>query len=601
MGVPPRAGTGIFAEHWHQAMRKCAGSNINLFLFILLLNAVWLPYAGLQHDSCLYGIQVWNRVADGQFADDLYLRFGSQDRFTIFSPLIAPLAHWLGVQSGFLVAYVACKSLFLFALQRFVLALLRPRWLAALALVYAALAPLPYGGLGTFQVNEGFLTARILGCAIVLFGLEHLIRGRVFVAMAYSCVAMFIHPLMALPGLLVCGVYLALQHLTARQCGVMCIMLLLAAFAILLTPALGTRLFGDFDHEWRSRVHAASPYAFPSEWLLADWFRIVFALGVVAFGSQVIRGARHGRFTVAVVTVAALGILGAFVVTWTPYALPFQVQPFRALWILQLTAVPVGFASIRRFAARQDRLGKCVAIGVAATFVLSGLLNGVVSLSMLRVAFSAGLLLGLYRLARQATWPQAAWMRLACLLLYALCVSTLSKTNDGSDHARVRELDFARQFLQAQWDTQSVGPTIHWPAPSANRIWFGLGANSYFSRQQMAGSMFNRETAMEGRRRAAMTRPFDLATFHAAMPHLAPWQRNSLCAIYESPSQIVSPSLDHLLRLCSDKELDYAILKQRFDGLYSATNGEWYVYDCRRIEGMSARTELRFQHAGTRF
>ena len=52
---------------------------------------------GLVHDARLYGIQVVNRVEGGSFAGDLYLQFGSQDRYTLFSTVAAPLVQMLGL------------------------------------------------------------------------------------------------------------------------------------------------------------------------------------------------------------------------------------------------------------------------------------------------------------------------------------------------------------------------------------------------------------------------------------------------------------------------------------------------------------------------
>ena len=61
---------------------------------MLALNAFFLPYRGWQHDAILYGMQVANRVEGGRFADDLFFRFGSQDK--VFPLLAVAVARWLG-------------------------------------------------------------------------------------------------------------------------------------------------------------------------------------------------------------------------------------------------------------------------------------------------------------------------------------------------------------------------------------------------------------------------------------------------------------------------------------------------------------------------
>ena len=62
-----------------------------LFFALLAVNAVALPYRGVIHDSQLYAVQVMNRVENGAYADDLFFRYGSQDKFSLFSVVAAPL------------------------------------------------------------------------------------------------------------------------------------------------------------------------------------------------------------------------------------------------------------------------------------------------------------------------------------------------------------------------------------------------------------------------------------------------------------------------------------------------------------------------------
>src|SRR5438105_2131527 len=77
---------------------------------MLALNALFLPYRGLYHDAVLYGLQVLNRAEGGRFGGDLFLRYGSQDNYSIFSWVAAPLAAALGVPAAFLLLYLAAKA-----------------------------------------------------------------------------------------------------------------------------------------------------------------------------------------------------------------------------------------------------------------------------------------------------------------------------------------------------------------------------------------------------------------------------------------------------------------------------------------------------------
>src|SRR5258707_9445884 len=78
------------STHLVSRWRSLIASDATLFLILLCVNAWALPYAGLVHDARLYGIQVVNRVEGGTFEGDLYLQYGSQDRYTLFSWVAAP-------------------------------------------------------------------------------------------------------------------------------------------------------------------------------------------------------------------------------------------------------------------------------------------------------------------------------------------------------------------------------------------------------------------------------------------------------------------------------------------------------------------------------
>lgn len=70
---------------------------------LLALLAVWLyarPWAGIWHDTRLYAAQALRLLNPGQFEHDLYFMFGSQDAFTLFSPLYSVFILALGLDAG---------------------------------------------------------------------------------------------------------------------------------------------------------------------------------------------------------------------------------------------------------------------------------------------------------------------------------------------------------------------------------------------------------------------------------------------------------------------------------------------------------------------
>src|ERR1700686_2514761 len=85
----------------------------SLFFALLAVNAVALPYRGVIHDSQLYAVQVMNRVENGAYGDDLFFRYGSQDKYSLFSLAAAPLVRVLGLQNAFFLLYLVFNSLLL--------------------------------------------------------------------------------------------------------------------------------------------------------------------------------------------------------------------------------------------------------------------------------------------------------------------------------------------------------------------------------------------------------------------------------------------------------------------------------------------------------
>src|ERR1700733_3270448 len=104
-----------FPSEWiasaHDAFAGLAEKPWTLFWLLLAVNTVTFPYAGITHDTRLYSIQVLNQVEDGTYSDDLFFRYGSQDQYSLFSRLAAPLVRGLGLAPAFFVLFLVSKSL----------------------------------------------------------------------------------------------------------------------------------------------------------------------------------------------------------------------------------------------------------------------------------------------------------------------------------------------------------------------------------------------------------------------------------------------------------------------------------------------------------
>jgi hypothetical protein len=125
-----------------------------------------------------------------------------------------------------------------------------------------------------------------------------------------------------------------------------------------------------------------------------------------------------------------------------------------------------------------------------------------------------------------------------------------------------------------------VNDQIYWPMHS-DLIWFDLNSNSYYSFFQLAGALFSNELTIEGQRRAMLARPFEVSWLKKN-PSYSKYQDVMLANLNAT---LHEPAVrrEDVLRLATDKTLDWMVLDQGFDGLYSATNKSVFVYNCSKI------------------
>ena len=104
----------------------------------------------------------------------------------------------------------------------------------------------------------------------------------------------------------------------------------------------------------RDTVLSCTPFVFMSEWELRDWGNVLFSFVCIAggvwilcFPAQTLTPSwekddhRRAAFVIVTGLVGIAAVLGTLLVEHLPYALPFQGQPYRALWILKVLQAPL--------------------------------------------------------------------------------------------------------------------------------------------------------------------------------------------------------------------------------------------------------------------
>ncbi len=333
-------------------------------LGLLALRALFRPYMGLVHDAALYSLQVMHHVRPGFYAEDLFFAYGSQDAYSVFPSLLAPLAAHVAIEWTFFLAFAAGTILLSFAEVRFMRRLIVNRAVANLALVLLAVSDVPYGGRGVFHAHEWFLTARLPAEALVLLGLDQLLRKRYGWTLVTMLTATAIHPLMAIGGLAVAGGFLLSRVLPVRWT-VAGAAVGAASAIVILHPLVSELLFGKMDGAWLATARTVSGHCFLSRWSSADWLRVTCAIAIAVTAMPYLRReSRRLVLMIVIVSLASLALTG--IGELNACVLLVQGQAYRALWLLQLCSIPLGLLSAVKLwegGSAAARLGSIACLG----------------------------------------------------------------------------------------------------------------------------------------------------------------------------------------------------------------------------------------------
>lgn len=338
-------------QHWGLSELRDLGASERLreWIVLPLLIGVWMfiqPYIGITHDGLLYTAQALNRLHPDIYALDVFFKYGSQDDYTVFSPLYAWGIDSLGIErAAFLFTFVS-KLIWFAALVWMARGLLSGLWLPLGIALVVALTPF-YDNDAIFAYGESFVTARPLSEAFGMFALGWLVRGRPVLAMMATLPALMLHPLMGLPVLLV--MILSWIRKPALQLVAVVVALSVAILVMMLSSENTEHiLFRVFTQDWYAIINGRTPEVLLHNWTPHGWARVVWisALWWTAYQYGDSLEKKLGRtllFTVA----------GAFLVAWLAGSISqnvffTQLQLWRVLWIGQL----LGFLILARMLPR---------------------------------------------------------------------------------------------------------------------------------------------------------------------------------------------------------------------------------------------------------
>jgi len=569
---------------------------------LFALAALWLlgrRYAGISNDAILYALQGLRRLDPGSLGKDLFFAHGSQDAYTIFPVLYAPLIEALGAGGAAMVVTIAGQAAFLgaAAVLAFRIGAGPERWWS---LAFLAASSGYYGGVGVFRLAEPFATARTLAEPLVLAALACTLASRHRTAFAALAAAAVLHPLMAAPG--IAAVFF--WHAFARP---RLLWAVPAVLGLLLAAAVARPdLLQRIDPPWMAVILDRTPHLLVSQWMAPDWARLFWGLCVAWLAVRFLQPSLR-RLVFAVATAALAGVaLSWILVDLVGSAAAGALQLWRAHWVLHFLAivlVPVTVAGLWRFgAAAPGERAAAACVAASCCFGRGGLLAaallaafavilevsqrrwpGQVSKGACRLillgavtAALAGLLADvLSRLpqAYGAARPWTAYLHAAASVGGLLPLAALLWLAAYSRVALIGAAAAAAVFALsvAAWDARAPwsrfieqasmqgnpfrgllppGAQVFWPG-SYGRSWLVLGRPTWFSVDQGAGIVFNRETALVYAERQRASAELQSAIDKCAMSD------RPACRIEVRPAR----------ELCDRQDgPDYLVLNSRIEG-----------------------------------
>ena len=608
-----------------------AGALLGLAILLLLRR-----YPGIAHDSMLYMGQGLAQRWPDVFSQDLFFIHGSQGQYSVMPWILGKL--FLLAKPPTLFLWGTLASLLLFASVTWIaLAALVPEkqrywaWLGVMCL------PSMYGMIHMFSYNEPFLTSRPFAEALCLFAIGMLARRRWWLFTISMVIAGTFHPLQAIGATLIIWPWAVIQDRRWLHLAWFAVPVVFLAL-VGIPPFAG--LFHSADSAWLVDLQR-SKQLFLTLWSVND-FKVLFFDGLVlSCAWRTLRG-RFGAWCLAALIGLATGmVLSLVLVDRLHLILPSGLQLWRAHWLAHwFSMAAIAALLYEHVRARQDLLWLLLSLTAllawgetawawlvmalmylawpllptGSRLRLERLLTWIFGLALVLLFANhatnefhwfkeAQYRLDLYPFDRRfLVFPAVslglpllgwyAWQRSrenVRLLLFGLVLCPLVVLSACVWDSR---LPRQRVVEDAAFNNDVFGVSIPreaqvlWAPEYLVATWMVLGRASYFSDSQLAGQMFNRATADDGRIRDARTTPL-LREIANCREHADPEGGGFECLI----------SNETLRRTCAsgqDNGPDYLVLpyKQslRATGswLISPTDAPeaaitFWLYDCRDI------------------
>jgi hypothetical protein len=609
----------------HDLLRALGWTGVVVAAFVLSR-----PYDGIKHDGVLYLAQALSRLYPDIFRGDVFFLWGSQDSYTLFTPLYAWLIHNTGLNKANLALVLLSQGAFLAASFTLVRSLV-PTGRRGFAMLFIVCGTGIYGPALVFRMAEPFVTPRPFVEALTLFSVALLAFGHRGWSLLLLAIGAALHPLVSLAGMIYWWVY---QTILDRRWAWLLVAGVAPAAAGLAGIAPFTQLFLSFDDQWLQILLENNYNLFVTRWTLQDWTFVAFDLFILALGARVANDRLQIALKAAIAT-ALIGIGATFVgADLLQNVLLADIQVWRVLWLahwMAVAALPV--VAVRMW--NEGVPGRLIAGLVVFGFVTRGLPTSLAALFVagilfhFRARFAVGeriLQAGLAALAAGAymNWfnnssrehesaffdainPIADFVvrslsKPFALLVIATGLAWFGLTRRPASLAAIGAVVLAL-LVCGVWDQRTpyrtyiesapIGshPFSRFVGPHEEVLWHGdlvapwvmMLRRSYFSVAQQSGQMFNRDTAIDLQKRGGVLALLDL--------------QETVCAIMNKLNRLndaCEPDLQVVQEVCREApQLGHIVLTTRIEGKWTSfwtppvefggRRADYYLYECKAL------------------
>ena len=476
------------------------------------------------------------------------------------------------------------------------------------------------------------MTARLPAEAMIVTALACHVRGKQGLGLGLALAALLIHPLMALPGVLV----LVCLRLPARvgvvgAIGGVFATLAVAILAINLPAA--SQVLTLMDSAWLHVVRERSEFLFLQLWSTRDWLINAQPFMYLAFTAVAVADGRIRKLCAAAALVGAAGLAAAFIAGLVgPVALLVQGQCWRWVWMgVFVSVMLVPFTTLQVW--RDEKCGPLCATLLVSGWALPGgggtacaALALIIWVNRVRIGSPRAaqlrwlaIALGVAVMAWSLTAPDLAKfqnvsalkfpaMVVGALVWWGIATSRTARTPllIAASLTVFSLLIFQAAFTQAHTlaaaaDIEEFAPwedaipststvLVVPPRDVGAFVWFTLARPNYLALDQSAGVVYSRATALEVERRSKVLLPLMDPDWNI----LTSLQTKS-GGEHRKAARTRPLTPENLLQVCADPQLGFVISRKNvgFDPLRHEHAGfwlDWNLYDCRKVRPAQSAT-----------